>query len=215
MLSPYAGASRELEHAIQANPYDIDALARALSRALTLDREAQRVRMRALREVGQVGFLGVSVYTVAEAEAALGHPDMDILQVPCNVWDQRMQTAGVFAEARRRGKICFVRSIFLQGLLTLPREEAARRVPAAAAAAAAWEELLGEHGCPAVELAVRYAVACESPLVIGADTARQAAHNGALLELPPLGTEAAAEIRARVAPHLSEEVINPSRWPAG
>ncbi len=51
VLSPYAGASRELEHAIQANPYDIDALAQALSRALTLDRDAQRVRMRALREV--------------------------------------------------------------------------------------------------------------------------------------------------------------------
>jgi trehalose 6-phosphate synthase len=51
VLSPYAGASRELEHAIQASPYDTDELARALSRALTLDPEAQRVRMRALRDV--------------------------------------------------------------------------------------------------------------------------------------------------------------------
>jgi trehalose-6-phosphate synthase len=51
VLSPYTGASRELEHAIQETPYDPDALAEALSRALTLGAEERRERMLALRQV--------------------------------------------------------------------------------------------------------------------------------------------------------------------
>jgi trehalose 6-phosphate synthase len=51
VLSPYTGASRELEHAIQVSPYDTDLLAAALHRALHLSKDDRASRMRALREV--------------------------------------------------------------------------------------------------------------------------------------------------------------------
>jgi len=51
VLSPFTGASRELEHAIQVSPYDTERLAEALHRALTLPEEERTRRMRALREV--------------------------------------------------------------------------------------------------------------------------------------------------------------------
>jgi alpha,alpha-trehalose-phosphate synthase [UDP-forming] len=51
ILSPFTGASRELEHAIQVSPYDTEALARALTRALHLPDEERAQRMRELREV--------------------------------------------------------------------------------------------------------------------------------------------------------------------
>lgn len=51
VLSPFTGASRELEHAIQVSPYDTERLADALHRALTLPEEDRTRRMRALREV--------------------------------------------------------------------------------------------------------------------------------------------------------------------
>ncbi|MGE5176751.1 MAG: alpha,alpha-trehalose-phosphate synthase (UDP-forming) [Hyphomicrobiales bacterium] len=51
VLSPYTGASRELEHAIQASPYDREELAAALHRALYLSPAERTDRMRALREV--------------------------------------------------------------------------------------------------------------------------------------------------------------------
>jgi trehalose 6-phosphate synthase len=51
VLSPYAGASRELEHAIQASPYDTERLAEALAHALALAPEERADRMLALREV--------------------------------------------------------------------------------------------------------------------------------------------------------------------
>ena len=51
VLSPFTGASRELEHAIQVSPYDREGLAEALHRALTLRSEERLTRMRTLREV--------------------------------------------------------------------------------------------------------------------------------------------------------------------
>jgi trehalose 6-phosphate synthase len=51
VLSPYTGASRELEHAIQVSPYDTELLAVALHRALSITPEERTRRMRALREV--------------------------------------------------------------------------------------------------------------------------------------------------------------------
>jgi alpha,alpha-trehalose-phosphate synthase [UDP-forming] len=51
VLSPFTGASRELEHAIQVSPYDTERLADALHHALTLPEEERTRRMRALREV--------------------------------------------------------------------------------------------------------------------------------------------------------------------
>jgi hypothetical protein len=51
VLSPFTGASRELEHAIQVSPYDTERLADALYTALTLPEDDRSRRMRALREV--------------------------------------------------------------------------------------------------------------------------------------------------------------------
>lgn len=51
VLSPFTGASRELEHAIQVSPFDTERLADALHHALNLPDEERARRMRALREV--------------------------------------------------------------------------------------------------------------------------------------------------------------------
>ena len=51
ILSPFTGASRELEHAIQVSPYDTEALAQAVARALHMAPEERTFRMRELREV--------------------------------------------------------------------------------------------------------------------------------------------------------------------
>jgi trehalose 6-phosphate synthase len=50
VLSELTGAARELEHAVQVNPYAIDSFADSLNRALLMPAEEQRRRMRALRE---------------------------------------------------------------------------------------------------------------------------------------------------------------------
>jgi trehalose 6-phosphate synthase len=50
VLSPFTGASREMERAIIATPFDVDALSEALHEALTMPEEERAARMAALRE---------------------------------------------------------------------------------------------------------------------------------------------------------------------
>lgn len=49
VLSRFTGASRELDEALQVNPYDIDSAAEALALALGMPKTEQRMRMRAMR----------------------------------------------------------------------------------------------------------------------------------------------------------------------
>ena len=51
VLSALAGAAQELEDAVIINPYDVDAFAAALERAIDMTEEEQASRMRAMRKV--------------------------------------------------------------------------------------------------------------------------------------------------------------------
>jgi trehalose 6-phosphate synthase len=51
VLSALAGAAQELEDALIINPYDVEAFATALARAIDMPREEQTARMRAMRKV--------------------------------------------------------------------------------------------------------------------------------------------------------------------
>jgi len=51
VLSALAGAAQELEDAVIINPYDIDAFAAELIRAINMTSEEQVARMRAMRKV--------------------------------------------------------------------------------------------------------------------------------------------------------------------
>ncbi len=55
VLSPFAGAAAELDSAVIANPFDIDALAEALHTALTMPVEARRERWAALHAAVEHG----------------------------------------------------------------------------------------------------------------------------------------------------------------
>ena len=49
VLSEFAGAASELGDALLVNPYDVDAMASTIARALAMPRSERRLRMQALR----------------------------------------------------------------------------------------------------------------------------------------------------------------------
>jgi len=69
------------------------------------------------REVGLVARIGASVYDARQIEALLERYDLSVLQLPVNVFDQRLLKAGVLAELEQRGVAVHARSVFLQGVL--------------------------------------------------------------------------------------------------
>jgi len=60
--------------------------------------------------------LGVSVYTNNEIELLLLDKNIDLVQVPFNLLDNKYQKGDLLKKAKENDKIIHVRSIFLQGL---------------------------------------------------------------------------------------------------
>ena len=80
------------------------------------DEPAAWQALQAARAAGQVARIGVSLYHPQEAEWLLTEGwDIDLVQVPYNVFDQRF--AAVLPKLAARGVEVHVRSAFLQGLL--------------------------------------------------------------------------------------------------
>jgi aryl-alcohol dehydrogenase-like predicted oxidoreductase len=67
--------------------------------------------------------LGVSVYSVEEIEFVLKNYDIDIIQIPMNVFDQRLLQSGMLKKLKNSGVEVHVRSAFLQGIVFMDPQE--------------------------------------------------------------------------------------------
>ncbi len=165
-----------------------------------------------MRKDGRIRYLGVSVYGPDEAKRALATEGIDMIQAPCSAWDQRMISSGTIASARKMDKLCFVRSVYLQGLLLMSPDEVQKKIPSAYQASVKWCSIARDHGLSRAELAAKFAKSLDLPVVAGMETADQVNSNIKLFSARALGLKTVNELRDKLAPLLSDEIINPSKW---
>ena len=65
---------------------------------------------------------GVSIYDPEDAISLVNNPNIDIIQVPFNLFDRRLVDNNFFEIAKKTNKKIFIRSIYLQGLFLLNNE---------------------------------------------------------------------------------------------
>lgn len=75
--------------------------------------------MQSLKAEGLVEKIGVSVYTGAQIDAVMGRFQIDLVQLPLNVLDQRLISGGHLSRLKKARVEVHARSAFLQGLLLL------------------------------------------------------------------------------------------------
>lgn len=69
-----------------------------------------------LKASGRIKYIGVSVYTNEEIEALLLNDNVDIIQLPFNLFDNSNLRGDILEKAKAKGKIIHTRSALLQGL---------------------------------------------------------------------------------------------------
>lgn len=168
--------------------------------------------LRRSKQTGGVRYLGVSVYTPDDARRALEHADIQVIQVPCSLWDQRMLREGIFDIAKKKSKLLFVRSIYLQGLLLLSPQDVAKKLPVAKRASQKWYELAAQFGMSPKNLSISFGLSLNAPLVIGVENIQQLNENAQLFQQAPLSTDASEGIRSQMSLFLSDEIVDPSLW---
>jgi aryl-alcohol dehydrogenase-like predicted oxidoreductase len=164
------------------------------------------------RQAGDVRYLGVSVYTPSDARKALEHADIQVIQVPCSLWDQRMLREGIFDIAKKKSKLLFVRSIYLQGLLLLSPQDVAKKLPVAKRASQKWYGLAAQFGMSPKHLSISFGLSLDVPLVIGVENIRQLNENAQLFQQAPLSADVSEGIQSQLSPFLSDEIVDPSLW---
>ncbi len=75
--------------------------------------------LRELQETKLVKKIGVSVYGAEQIDAIIKRYHIDLLQVPVNIFDQRLIKNGYLKKLKKLGIEIHARSVFLQGLLLM------------------------------------------------------------------------------------------------
>lgn len=146
------------------------------------------------------GFSGYDPLAAADNSLA---PAPAMLQLPGNAFDQRLANA----LPRLGASEVTIRSVFLQGLLLMPLDQAAARVPAAAAALGAWQAWCAQAGLGplAAALAVGKHLAPDY-CVVGVD-------NVAQLDQIAAAWDTAEPLPAPTLATTDSAVIDPRVWP--
>lgn len=93
---------------------------------LSGDGENKFLELMKLKKDKLISKIGISAYCQTEIERVLSHYDIDIVQVPINLFDQRLLETGYLSKLKQKNIEIHARSIFLQGLFFLNENELPR-----------------------------------------------------------------------------------------
>lgn len=161
---------------------------------------------------GTVRYLGVSLYTPAQALRALESDILEMIQVPANILDRRFADAGVFDLANGKGKQVYIRSVFLQGLLLIRPKDLPARLGFAETTINKLENMCAQYKYTRQEMALLYIKEKypQAKIVIGAETAAQLEQNLTIWKDNFRSISGIKEFDGW--PITDERIINPALW---
>ncbi|MBE0613479.1 MAG: aldo/keto reductase [Burkholderiales bacterium] len=165
--------------------------------------------LQGLKDSGRVQKIGVSIYAPSELDKITKLVCLDLVQAPFNLVDRRLHTTGWLQRLKDNGIEIHTRSVFLQGLLLMPREAIPTKFAAWSSLWEKWHRWLSEHDASAVRACLAFPLGFDEidRVVVGADSA---------IQLAKIIEEVSATLSVDV-PELqcdAESLINPSRWAA-
>jgi len=165
-----------------------------------------------VRKEGLAQQIGVSVYSPEEAVRALEYPQIGVIQVPYNVFDQRLDRCNFFTMAKKRCVQIFARSSLLQGLAIMQPSELPAHMAFAAPYLSSFLEICNRYDISPLHAAVSYVVShpCIDYVVFGVDSSRQLSEYLAAtkMELPsPIRNVFINAFR-----EVDKKLVNPSLW---
>lgn len=161
-----------------------------------------------LKTEGLVKKIGVSVYDQVQIEKLLDKYSIDLIQVPLNVFDQRLLENG-YLDSLKSAKIeIHVRSVFLQGLLLMSEDEVPNYLLDLVPHLNSYRQANEKRGISHLEAAIGFIDRIDSvnTLLVGVNNLSQlqeiVAANNPVSDLSYLDT---CSVK-------SEHLINPSLW---
>lgn len=175
------------------------------------DRDAVAA-LESVEKQGLADRIGVSIYTPEEAMKALEYPSVTAIQIPYNLFDQRLDSCGFFKKAKKQGVLVFARSSLLQGLVMMDPNSLPSKVSFAEDYLRRFLAICGQYGVPPLNAAVGY-VGCKEEIdyvVFGADNISQLKQYISILDT--VIPDAMVERICMEFANVEERLVNPVLW---
>ncbi len=109
-----------------------------------------------LKSDGLVEHIGVSIYEPEDALYAVENNLVDYIQIPYNVFDQRLDVTDFFKHTKEKNIKVFARSAYLQGLLMMNVDDIPLYLDIAKPYVKEFENLVNQYGLDRARVAVQY-----------------------------------------------------------
>ena len=165
------------------------------------------------KELGLIKNLGVSIYETQHALDVVASGLVDFVQVPYNIFDQRLEKTDFYSLAQANGVKVFGRAPFLQGLLFMQPEEVPAHLERAKNYLQQFAQIIASHDLQRVEASLLFSA--QNPgidrVVFGVDNMAQLKEDISAIS----NNSADASCREELKQHFSsmeKEIIFPSLW---
>ena len=156
-------------------------------------------------------YAGVSIYTNKQFEQAILAEHIDVIQIPYNILDNHNLRGQLITEAKRKGKVIHVRSVFLQGLFFMKKENLPLKLIPLQKYLSGVQSLCDKFDISVEEVALNYVMANESidGVLIGVESSNQLIKN-----LNAINTKIPDEIDDFINRIIVKEteLLNPANW---
>ena len=109
-----------------------------------------------LKKAGKIKKIGVSVYDNKQLTFVINNFDVDMVQLPFNIFDRRLINSGMLELLNSKGIEVHARSIFLQGLTLMSDKSMPRKFNPWSNLWKIWHDWLNDHRISPLEASVRY-----------------------------------------------------------
>ncbi len=167
--------------------------------------------LRKLKLGKKIKNIGVSVYTNGEIEEVLENEEIDIIQLPFNLFDNTNLRGAILEKAKSKGKTIHTRSALLQGLFFKDANEKSETVQNLKSELTVLADISKKYNVPISKLALSYCIHQNTinNVLIGVDSISQLKDN-----IQSVNYEISPEIIDEINTiHVTNlDVLNPSLW---
>ena len=163
--------------------------------------------MQELKDKGLINKIGYSIYEPQELDQLWEDFKPDIIQSPFNILDDRLRSSGWLSKLNKNEVEVHVRSVFLQGLLLMKKNQRPEKFDYWSNIWEEWDEWLQENNITALQGCLSFALQDNSikKIVIGVDNL---IHLEEILSMDYPRTTCFPSFES----NINYDLINPSRW---
>lgn len=170
-----------------------------------------KLTLRHLKEEGKVKKIGVSVYDDEELKLVVDDYDIDLVQVPFNIFDASTKKMDLIKVAKSNRKEIHVRSIFLQGLFFKEPNDLTGNIDSLAQPLRQFHKIINKYNISVNQACINFALhnIFIDKVIIGVEREAQLKENleAIMIDFPVRIVEEFESIKI-----IDQLLLNPSNW---